>query len=414
MSMVDTAIISCLILLIPKFVEKHLANFAFRRKLRMAVMFGGAMWIIFSCMHQLIYPFIGITDADANTLERFWYGSIVDTIESGNYELLFQKLMTPGRWFYVSLQGIFYYFTGGTVISMLAFNGFMGFWGGLTLTRTIYRLCPDSSSTGTALPLFLIFTPSVVFWSSANLKEALMYWAICQAFAFIVPYKLAGRMGGNVVLFVIGTLVGLLLRPHIMLFWIGSIVLIKIFETGFWKHGIVLLLLSPLVFSLGSSKLNLKSVKVNIQAAQRNMVAIIERGKDRSFTNSTFAYGAGGPVAVLSGAVNILFRPFLWRARNLRSALSAIEIWMLGVSTFVFWFRMTKNEWRGVLLNPGVQVAVLVTIPFFFLFAYFPNEGLIVRQRVQVFPALLVLLATPILQRRALGAESRERSAERG
>jgi len=410
--MVDIAIISCLILLIPKLVEKHLANLAFRRELRMAIMLGGVSWIIFSCTHGLIYPFLGITDADAKTFEVFWYGSIVDIIESGNYGLLFQKLMTPGRCFYVTSQSLFYYLTGGTAISILGFNSFMAFWGSLTLTRTIYRLCPDSSPTGTVLPLLLIFTPSIVFWSSANLKEALMYWAICQAFAFIVPDKLAKRMGGNVILFVIGTFIGLLLRPHIMLFWVGSIVLIKMFESGFWKYGIVLLLFSPLAFEIADDKLDLKSITANINAAQQNMMAIIERGEKRSFTNSTFGYSPSGPTPVLSGAINTLFRPILWRVKNLRSALSALEIWMLSTSIIFLWFRMTNNEWRSVFLNPGVRVALLVLIPFFFFFTYFPNEGLIARQRVQVFPALLVLLATPILVRREHRAKSMERGEE--
>ncbi len=44
-------------------------------------------------------------------------------------------------------------------------------------------------------------------------------------------------------------------------------------------------------------------------------------------------------------------------------------------------------------------------IPFFAFFTYTVNEGLIVRQRIQLYPALLVLLATPILQRRELNRE---------
>jgi len=62
---------------------------------------------------------------------------------------------------------------------------------------------------------------------------------------------------------------------------------------------------------------------------------------------------------------------------------------------------MTKIELKSTLGNPLIQLAVLVLIPFSLLFTYFPNEGLIARQRVQLFPALLVLFAMPILQRKA-------------
>ena len=66
---------------------------------------------------------------------------------------------------------------------------------------------------------------------------------------------------------------------------------------------------------------------------------------------------------------------------------------------------MTNVEWRRIFRNPSVWVACLVCIPFFAFFTYTVNEGLIARQRVQLVPALLVLLATPILQRRKLNRE---------
>ena len=126
---------------------------------------------------------------------------------------------------------------------------------------------------------------------------------------------------------------------------------------------------------------------------------------------ATFDYGEGGPIFILSGAKNTLFRPALWSVRNARSLLAALEIWTISVGIIWLWLRMTKNEWISNLRNPAVYCAILVLIPFFMIITYFPNEGLIARNRVQVFPALLVLFATPILLR---GAQSgKGHSAER-
>jgi len=395
---IDIAIILCLFLLIPKLVEKHLSNLGFRRELRLIIVLGGMLWITFACTHQLVYPILGIADGDAKTFEKFWYGSTVDIIESGNYGLLFRKLITPGRWFYVTSQSLFYYLTGGTVISILGFNSFMAFWGSLTLTRAIYRLCPDSSSTGTVLPLLLIFTPSVVFWSSANLKEALMYWAICQAFAIVAPMKSGKQMRGKFILFLFGGLIGCLLRPHLMIFWIVSVLLIKMFDPKFWKYGVVILLITPLFIGQVKKKINMESFYQNFVSAEQKMNSLISRNK-----GSTFDYDSSGPIIGLSGVKNTLFRPMLWRVKNLRSLMAAVEIWTISIGIIFLWMRMTNAEWKCIVRNPSIWVALLVLVPFFVFFTYFPNEGLLARQRVQVFPALLVLLATPILLRQRAG-----------
>jgi len=60
---------------------------------------------------------------------------------------------------------------------------------------------------------------------------------------------------------------------------------------------------------------------------------------------------------------------------------------------------MTPWERRLALKTPAIQAAILVCIVFSIFFTYLPNEGLMVRQRVQMIPALLVLSLFPILLR---------------
>ena len=398
MPIADIIVISILVLLIPKLVERHLSSLGFRREFRMLIMLGGMLWIAYACKHELIYSILGTEDADAIGFERHWYGTIVHAIQSHDYGLLVRKLVTPGRWFYVTYQGLFYYFTGGTVTSMLAINSFMAFWGSLTLTRTIYGLSPYSTPRGVVLPCFLIFTPSVVFWSGANLKEALMYWAICQVFAIVVPIQSAKQIRGKFILFLLGGLIGCLLRPHLMFFWMASVFLIKMFDPKFWKYGFVLLLIMPLFIGPVSEKINFKSFEQNFVSAGQKMDLLISRNK-----RSTFDYGSSGPIIGLSGAKNTLFRPMLWRVKNLRSLMAAVEIWTISIGIIFLWMRMTIGEWKIIFRSPAIWVALLVCMPFFVFFTYFPNEGLIARQRVQVFPALLVLFATPILLRQSAG-----------
>ena len=393
-------------LMIPKLVEKHLVRCAFDPKVRLIVVTGGIVWILFSCNHELIYPVLGISDCDAYAYKKLAFEHIIPELESGNYALILRCLVKPGESFYITYQAVIYHL-GGTPFSVLAINAFMAFWGGLALTRFIYSFSSISSQKGMVLPLLLIFTPSVVFWSSANLKEAFSYWAICQVFCFLRPVTDKKEVVYNFAMLLIGTAVGLVVRPHIILFWIFGVFLVIIIQKQYWKYAIVLVLLAPLMIwqvkiVTGVNLLNFKETKqLLVRGEKFRQHLLSDIAVDPSTGASTFRYGGNGPVPILSGAKNTLFRPFFWRANNMRSLLTAIEIWTITVGIILSWMRIRSKEWKIIFRNPAIRCAILVCIPFFLFFTYFPNEGLIARQRIQLFPALMVLLAIPLLLRRS-------------
>jgi len=230
-----------------------------------------------------------------------------------------------------------------------------------------------------------------------------MYWSICHVYAFVMPSKSPKQNRWSFVLFIICAFVGAGIRGHIMFFWVFGVLIVKMWQKSFWKWGVVLLFIMPLFLGQVRQKIRLDSFRSNVEFAERYMANYIRRDKP-----STFDYGEREPILVLDGAVNTLFRPFPWHFPNLRSVLSSIETWTISLSIIVLWMRMTKGEWRRIFRNPSVWVAFFVCIPFFAFFTYTVNEGLIVRQRVQLYPALLVLLATPILQRQRAGSRERE------
>jgi len=183
-----------------------------------------------------------------------------------------------------------------------------------------------------------------------------------------------------------------------MFFWMASVFLIRMFQRKFWQYGFVLLLMTLLFIGLVGKRINFKSFEQNFVSADQKMNLLISRNK-----RSTFDYGSNGPIIGLSGAKNTLFRPILWRVKNLRSLMTAVEIWTISIGIIFLWMRMSNAEWKRILRNPSIWVALLVCMPFFVFFTYFPNEGLLARQRIQLYPALLVLLATPILLRQSAG-----------
>ena len=389
--------ISGLILLIPKLVRKYLGKNGFSREMLMVIIFGGIFWIIIACNNEILCSILNIrSDGDASAFEEYARSSIMKILQSGNYSLTIRNLIHPGQMFYSGYQGIIYYFTGGTVVSIIAINVFMAFWGGLILTRLLYAFS-IAGIKSFILPFFIIFTPSVVFWSGMNLKEGLMYWAVCQIVNFVIPSRSPKQSRYNFLAFYIGAIIGSLLRPQIIIIWITAVLLVKMLQPRYWKYIIIFIILcQPILINVGRRSEGF-SVEKSFRTLQGQMGSLISRDR-----KSTFNYGESGHIPVVSGAISVLFRPFIWRIGNLRSFLSAIEIWTISISIFFFWMRMNKMEWKSILQNQSIMVAILVCIPFFVYYTYLPNEGLIARQRIQLFPALMILLAAPILQRKSL------------
>jgi len=297
---------------------------------------------------------------------------------------------------------------------MQILNGFLAYWGGLVLARLVYSTSVPYPSKSSWPLFFLVFAPSVLFWCSSNLKEGITYWSICHVFAFVATPSSPKLMRRGLVWFFIGTFVGNCVRPHVIFCWALVVIIVKVFQKGFFWYGLSMLLVAPFFLEYAgvgvfttSLEDNIHRLEDNIRRGENQMKIYIKRGKA-----STFDYGKRGPIPVMDGAINTLFRPFIWRVKNVRSLVTALEIWTISIGIFFVWLRMTNTEWKYLLQNPSIWVALFVCIPFFFFFTYTVNEGLLARQRVQLYPALLVLLATPILQRSVHRAKSMERGEE--
>jgi hypothetical protein len=97
------------------------------------------------------------------------------------------------------------------------------------------------------------------------------------------------------------------------------------------------------------------------------------------------------PADVPWAAVTVLFRPFPIEAHNAQAMISALEgVALMGV--FAVSARMLIRAPRLALRNPFVAFAGVYTLIFIFAFSAFGNFGIITRQRVQLFPFVLVFV----------------------
>lgn len=93
--------------------------------------------------------------------------------------------------------------------------------------------------------------------------------------------------------------------------------------------------------------------------------------------------------------MSVLFRPFLWEANNVPAMITAVEgslLLLLVAGSLPRLLRLPASIFR----MPYVAYCVSFVVMFVIAFSSVGNFGLLARQRTQVFPFLLVLLAIPV------------------
>ena len=100
------------------------------------------------------------------------------------------------------------------------------------------------------------------------------------------------------------------------------------------------------------------------------------------------------PARAPLAAITVLFRPFVFETDNLQGLLAAIE----GTALLVFCLARFRWGWaaiRSLRRQPYVVFCFVYTLLFIVAYSSYANFGLLVRQRVQLYPVFLVLLSIP-------------------
>ena len=140
-------------------------------------------------------------------------------------------------------------------------------------------------------------------------------------------------------------------------------------------------------------------------AYERGIVSTLEGGllaqsKDVGFgTGSQIRYTDSTPIPVVTGLTLLFLRPYPWEAPHIIAILAGAEVLVLTSIMIVSW--LSLSNWRKHMFRPLMFTSILVTLFLAFFFSYLFNMGLVVRQRIQFFPALIALAATPSLIKRS-------------
>jgi hypothetical protein len=235
----------------------------------------------------------------------------------------------------------------------------------------------------------LLLLPSLLFWTSAIGKDS---WMIFGMGVFCLgAAKLMRGLPQGLTLATIGGYSTALVRPHITaLLLLGLVASLP----GRWKgKGLVAtaMALAVVIFLAGVVSAVSATLlpgfeggvtEVLAQTAERTMIG--GSSVEVSAPNSLASY----PAALIS----VLMRPFLFEASSLLALLSAVE--STGIAAWLAWRHRAFTELSRRFFDVAyVRFSLIFLLGFGFAWSAIGNLGILVRQRTQVLPFLLILLA---------------------
>jgi hypothetical protein len=396
MTLADVIIFMLLLAVTILITYLYVDNRRFGGSLQFVIMLLGILWLWYGFFAvDTVMAILGVEEADA-LYHDAQAKVIARYFEYGEFDAI-RKHGLIGNNLYQVIVGCFYGLTGATSASVKIINGFFGFWGGLTLARLIYVHFPPAVG-GAYWSLVIIFFPSVVFWTTSNLKEGLMYWSICQTITLVVQRKYLPVFFRTWPV-ALAVVLGLGLRPHVMLGWIASLSAVLSFRRGRRIVGVFILLAAiPLTVYLTAMHVNVSvspTAMLDAAASQGETLESVQMRKGEQGGGSRLEYVFGGPVPFLSGFISMLFRPFPWSVGSLRQVVSSLETYL---TTFIMLGALLlSGRAKPFLLRNALVKMSIISLGFFCLFfTYVPNEGLMIRQKVQALPSIFILAFMPI------------------
>ena len=256
--------------------------------------------------------------------------------------------------------------------------------------------------------LFIMLSPTMVYWPSSVGKESLALFGI--GIGLFGVSRVYERQWNGVVPLLFGGFVVGMVRPHVAMLLLAGLV-VGLFarravdQRRLAVHIVVLavVLVGAMLTTGASARLfDLESFDgVSDVSAALDFAEDRTSQDDSAFTAARVSSVTDYPWATLT----VLFRPFIWEAENAASFVSAIEGMMLAAAILYAAPGLVSNL-RALVQKGQLLFAVGFTSVFIFVFAAIGNFGILSRQRAQVVPFVLLLVAFGVGAERLRGART--------
>jgi hypothetical protein len=346
----------------------------------------------------------GYHGSGSRLAEAFWDGTWDRVVRQEVPELI-------GTEFIRLVTGAVYIVTGPSKLGGFLVFGWLGFWGLFCFYQAFRLAFPEGDHRRYAFAAF--FLPSLLYWPSSIGKEAWMLFTLGIA-AYGAALVLRYRPHGYLVL-AAGLAGTAAVRPHVTLIALIAFFLAYLLRRRSWMESRLGLLgrIVGLAVLVGAGVLVLAQTAhfFHVDRIDTGSVEqVLDRAADQSATGGS-EFDAGrltSPSEYPSAALSVLFRPYPWEAGNAQALVASAEGVLLMALFIVSLPRLVRLP-RFALRVPYVAFALAYTGLFILAFSAIGNFGLLTRQRTQLLPFVLVLLAMPA---RAPVAEPRARVRE--
>jgi hypothetical protein len=310
------------------------------------------------------------------------------------------------------ITGWVYVFTGPTKVGGFLVFSWFGFIGLYMCYRAFRVALPDGDRRRYARLLF--FLPSLLFWPSSIGKESWMM--LCLGVCALGIARLMTHAPRGFVVLIVG-MVGLsVVRPHITLLVLGGLIFAYVLQPSRRKtlgarsakvFGVLLLLVGiGLVVRESASFFNEQSFSPS---------AIVKQAQSQTQQGgSSFKPPSGqNPVTLPLAIVTVLFRPFPFEAHNAQELLASLEGTVLFV-IFIRSWRRIKAAIKVSYRQGYVAFCAMYSLLFVVAFSAISNFGIISRERVQLYPFVIVLICLPAATEGRGRQDKEEQGPQRG
>jgi hypothetical protein len=346
---------------------------------------------------------VAFYDSNADAFEYHRVGvDLAMSFRAGNFDTGLASL--SGTDFISFFTGLVYTITGPSIFAGFLLYSWLAFGGMFYLYRAFTIAIPDGNKRSYARLLF--FMPSMLYWPSSIGKEAWMLFTLGLA-AFGTARLLSGRPWRGLAVAGLALWLAAVVRAHVSGMFVLGLVVAYLFARPPRRLGalgpvVKVFALAALVVVavglLGRTQSYLLEKGIDPQDGVTSVLA--ETGRRTNQGGSNFdAPSTGTSVAKLPfAAVTILFRPFPFEVHNPQAAITALE------STLLLCLTLSRRRaiWHAVRHPrrwPYVALILVFSGLFVVAFSSIANFGILARERTQLLPFFLVLLAVPTVRR---------------
>lgn len=257
------------------------------------------------------------------------------------------------------------------------------------------------------LAIAFLYMPSVVFWGSAIMKDTFTMSATCWWVHCVdeVWFK-RRRPLFNILGMIVSATVLIVMKPYIfMTIFPVTIAWVSYHRVARVRSVFIKFLALPVIalVMLGGSfyvlsKLGDRLDKFSLDKAVQTAV-IIQGDMKRTDLYGQNYFDIGPLDGTLPNLLSkfpvatnaALFRPYLWEARSLVVALSAMEnLWLLGFFLLLLFRTRVRFFVQAIFMNPLVLMCFMFTLLFAFsLGISTPNFGALVRFKIPLVPFMV-------------------------